>query len=248
MMQIDIITLFPEMFENFLKTSILKRAQDENKVKVRTVNLRDYSTDKHRSVDEPPYGGGGGMVIGPQPFFHAVDALKQDGSKVVLLSPQGRLFTQRVAEELAQMNHIILLCGHYEGIDERVRQNLANDDISIGDYVLTGGETAAMVVVDAVVRLIPGVLGNELSASEESFSMGLLEYPQYTRPREYSGLKVPEVLLSGNHEKIRRWRRKEALRRTLKLRADLFESFSFTEEDLALIREVVKEELESLKY
>jgi len=245
-MHIDIVTLFPEMFDNFLKTSILKRAQDENKVKVRPVNLRDYSTDKYRSVDEPPYGGGGGMVIGPQAFFHAVSALRSKDSKVVLLSPQGRLFTQKAAEELAQMRHIILLCGHYEGIDERVRQQLADDDISIGDYVLTGGETAAMVVVDAVVRLIPGVLGNELSASEESFTMGLLEYPQYTRPRDYDGLKVPEVLLSGNHGEINRWRRKEALRRTLKLRADLFESFCFKEEDLILIREVVKDELESL--
>jgi len=246
-MRIDIVTLFPEIFESFLETSILGRAQKGGLVTANAVNLRQYSKDKHRSVDEPPYGGGGGMVLGPQAIFDAVNALRGEDTSIILLTPQGRKFTQKFAEELAKSKHLLLICGHYEGVDERVRQHLATDEISIGDFVLTGGEVAAMVVIDAVVRLIPGVLGNEDSAAEDSFTMGLLEYPQYTRPRDYRGLSVPDVLLSGHHAEIDTWRKKEALKRTLKRRVDLFNDYNFSERDRKLIREVVAEELEAIK-
>jgi tRNA (guanine37-N1)-methyltransferase len=226
-MRIDVLTLFPEMFERVLSTSILGRAAEKGRVTYRLVNYRDYSENKHRTVDDTPYGGGGGMVLKPEPIFRAVESLpKEEGApppRIILLCPQGETFTQRKAEELAKERHLVLICGHYEGYDERIREYLATDEISIGDYVLTGGELPAMVVIDAVVRLLPGVLGNEQSPVTDSYSTGLLEHPHYTRPADFRGMKVPEVLLSGNHAQIARWRRKESLRRTWLRRPDLLQ-------------------------
>lgn len=246
-MRIDVLTLFPEVLEAFFAASILGRAQAAGYVKVNTVDFRSYSTDKHNSVDEPPFGGGAGMVLGPQALFDAVTDIRTEEASVILLSPQGRTFTQEIAEEFAAKQHLVLICGHYEGIDERVSRHLAADELSIGDYVLTGGEIAAAVVVDAVARLIPGVLGNCESAQADTFSTGLLEHPHYTRPREFMGYTVPEVLLSGNHQEIDLWRHKEALRRTLKRRPDLLNSYSFSEEDRCLIRKIVGEEFERIQ-
>ncbi|NLJ99923.1 MAG: tRNA (guanosine(37)-N1)-methyltransferase TrmD [Clostridia bacterium] len=243
-MQIDIMTLFPNVFTEILGTSILGKAQKSGLLTINTVDIRDFSKDKHRSVDEPPYGGGGGMVLGPQAVFDAVESVKKEESEVILLTPQGKPFNQELAYGLSKIEHIILICGHYEGVDERIREHLAAKEISIGDYVLTGGEAAALVLTDAVARLVPGVLGNVESASQDSFSMGLLEYPQYTRPADYRGVEVPEVLLSGNHGEIDSFRKKESLRNTLKRRADLFNNYHFSETDLELIREVIKEEME----
>lgn len=240
----DVLTLFPEMFTGFLNSSIIKKAQEKGIIETRLINFRDFATDKHKTVDDTPYGGGGGMVLKPQPIFDAVDYLLQDVADrppIILLSPQGEPYTQRKAEQLAKHSHLILICGHYEGFDERIRQNLATDEISIGDYVLTGGELPAMVIIDSVSRLVPGVLGNEHSAVEDSFSSGLLEYPQYTRPAEYRGWKVPEVLLSGNHQKIAEWRRQEALRRTWERRPDLLDTAPLTEEDRAFLRKLEQE-------
>ena len=241
------LTLFPEVFEAFFATSILGRAQSAGYVKINTVDFRRYSTDKHNCVDEPPFGGGAGMVLGPQALFDAVTDIRTEEASVILLSPQGRTFTQEIAEEFAAKEHLVLICGHYEGIDERVSRYLATDELSIGDYVLTGGEIAAAVVVDAVARLIPGVLGNSESAQADSFSTGLLEHPHYTRPREFRGYTVPEVLLSGNHREIDLWRHKEALRRTLKRRPDLLNSYIFSEHDRCLIREIVGEEFQRIQ-
>lgn len=246
-MRIDVLTLFPEVLEAFFSTSILGRAQSAGYVKVNPVDFRSYSTDKHNSVDEPPFGGGAGMVLGPQSLFDAVEDVRTKEASIILLSPQGRTFTQKVAEELAQREHLVLICGHYEGIDERVSRYLATDELSIGDYVLTGGEIAALVVVDAVTRLIPGVLGNCESAGEDSFSTGLLEHPHYTRPREFLGYSVPEVLLSGNHQEIDLWRRKESLRRTLMRRLDLLNGYNFSQSDRGLIREIVTEEFNKVE-
>lgn len=243
-MRIDLLTLFPEMFETFLNTSILGRARGAGYVSVNTIDFRSYSSDKHNSVDEPPFGGGAGMVLGPQPLFEAIKDVRSEKTEIILLSPQGRKFSQAIAEELAQKEHLVLICGHYEGIDERVSQQLATDELSVGDYVLTGGEIAAMVVVDAVTRLIPGVLGNCDSANADSFSSGLLEHPHYTRPRDFQGFCVPEVLLSGNHKEIAFWRHKECLRRTLLRRIDLFKGYAFSEEDRGLIRDIVAEEFD----
>jgi tRNA (guanine37-N1)-methyltransferase len=232
------------MFQGPLEASIIKRAIERGLVTINLVNIRDYSTDKHRSVDDYPYGGGPGMVMRPEPIFAACEALGPlaEPHRIILLSPQGRLFTQAKARELAGLEQLVLICGHYEGVDERVGQYLAQEQLSIGDYVLSGGELAAMVVVDAVVRLLPGALGSTASLEEESLVEGLLEYPQYTRPREYRGYKVPEVLLSGHHEAIRRWRRKEALRRTRERRPDLWERFTPGEEDRKLLEELEQEE------
>lgn len=239
-MRIDILTLFPEMFESILNTAIFKRAGERDVVKVVVRNIRDYTHDKHRTVDDYPYGGGAGMVLKPEPIFEAVQAIiDETGShhnnieeaKVILLTPQGRKFSQEIAAELSQHNHLIFICGHYEGVDERVREYLVNDEISIGDYVLSGGETAAMVVADAVVRLVPDVLGSEESQIEESHNSGLLEYPQYTRPPEYRGWKVPEILLSGNHGEIARWRREQAISRTALRRPDLLRRAELTPEE-----------------
>lgn len=223
-MIISIVTIFPGMFEGVLGESILKRAQGKELVTFNLVDLRDFTEDKHKSVDDYSYGGGCGMVMKPAPFFKAVEYLQEKiagESHVVLMSPRGTPFTQKKAACLTSRNHLILLCGHYEGIDERVKEHLATEEISVGDYVLTGGEIPAMVVADAVTRLIPGVLSEE-AVTDESFSAGLLEYPQYTRPQDFRGFKVPEVLLSGNHKKIEEWRRQEAYRQTLNKRPDLF--------------------------
>jgi len=244
MMKFDILTLFPEMFWGPFAHSIIKRAIDSQLLDIKTINIRDFTTDKHRIVDDYPYGGGAGMVMKPEPIFRAIDYLaERDGSppeNVILLCPQGRKFSQEIASELAQKSHLVLICGHYEGIDERVRQRLVTDQISIGDFILTGGELAAMVIVDAVARLLPGVLGEEQSAKEETFSQGLLEYPQYTRPREFRGLRVPDILLSGDHGKIARWRRQQALKRTITWRPDLLEKLNLTEDDYRLLQEDIR--------
>ena len=222
-MRIDIITIFPKMFEPVLNESIIKRAINKGKVKIQVHNLRDYTLDKHKKVDDRPFGGGSGMVMGPQPIFSAVQSLKAKGkkSKVILLCPQGHKLDQALAKRLAKHKHLILICGHYEGVDERVRQYLADEEVSIGDYILTGGELPAMVLVDSIVRLIPGVLGDKNSLNFESFEGNLLEYPQYTRPAQLRQMRVPEVLLSGDHTKIHNWRKEEALKRTKQKRPDL---------------------------
>lgn len=239
-MEIAVLTIFPLMFTGPLQASMLKRAQEKGVVEIKVVDLRDYTQDKHRSVDDCPYGGGPGMVMRPEPIFSAVEAFRRPESHVILMSPQGELFSQAKAKELAQEKHLILICGHYEGVDERVREHLIDREISIGDYVLTGGELPALVLIDVVVRLLPGVLGKEASLSEESFSSGLLEYPQYTRPREFRGYRVPEVLVSGNHAEIQRWRRQQALLRTWQRRPDLLAKQKLTSEDEAFLVEITR--------
>lgn len=233
-MRIDVLTLFPEMLEGVLHSSILGKAEEKELVSFRIVNFRDYAGNKHNTVDDYPYGGGGGMVLKPDPIFGAVESLQLEADtrppRVILMCPQGATFTQHKAEELAQEERLVFICGHYEGYDERIREHLVTDEISIGDYVLTGGELPAMVVIDSVVRLLPGVLGNEMSSVTDSFSTGLLEYPHYTRPADFRGLKVPDVLLSGHHEQIGKWRRRESLRRTLERRPELLERLIDREE------------------
>src|SRR6478752_2540943 len=221
-MKIDVLSLFPSMFDGVFGESILKKAQEKNAVELNVVNFREYSTNKHQNVDDYPYGGGAGMVLTPQPIFDAVEKLTETAKKprVVLLCPQGERYSQKKAEELAKEEHLIFICGHYEGYDERIREHVVTDEISIGDYVLTGGELGAMVVIDSIVRLLPEVLGNEESFQKDSFSTGLLEHPHYTRPADFRGMKVPDVLISGNHKLIEEWRNKEALRRTLLRRPD----------------------------
>jgi tRNA (guanine37-N1)-methyltransferase len=219
-MRIDVLTLFPEMFAP-LEHSIIGRAIEQERLSVGYVNPRDFTTDRHRTVDDYPYGGGPGMVMKPEPIFLAAESVAQPDSAIILMSPAGRVFTQRIAAELAQRPHLVLICGHYEGVDARVREYLVTDEISIGDYVLTGGELAAMVVIDAVARLLPGVLGHAESAGDESHSAGLLEYPQYTRPPEFRGWPVPDRLLSGHHAEIAKWRRRQALATTAARRPDL---------------------------
>ncbi|WP_082147205.1 tRNA (guanosine(37)-N1)-methyltransferase TrmD [Rubeoparvulum massiliense] len=250
-MRIDILTLFPEMFEGVLHASMLGRAEEKGLVQYHLTNFRKYATDKHAQVDDYPYGGGEGMVLKPDPMFAAMDDITRSSEevlpassrrRVLLLCPQGEPYHQSKAVELARdTDHLILICGHYEGYDERIR-TLVTDEVSIGDYILTGGELGAMVVIDSVVRLLPGVLGNEDSPIHDSFSNGLLEHPQYTRPAMFRGLTVPDVLLSGNHELIRRWRLKESLRRTYLRRPDLLEGKQLTKELEALLDEVIGEE------
>jgi len=220
-MHIDIFTLFPGMFQGPCSTSILKRAQEQGLLHIALYDIRASTSDKHHIVDDYPYGGGAGMVMKPEPIFAAVEAVHQ-GGPILLMSPQGRPFTQQIAAELAREPRLTMICGHYEGVDERVRLHLATDELSIGDYVLTGGELAAMVIIDATSRLLPGVLGGEESTREESHSENLLEYPHYTRPLDFRGWRVPDILLSGHHANIARWRRKESLRRTRARRPDLF--------------------------
>jgi len=220
-MKIDILTLFPKMFDYVLSESIIKRARESGHVKIDVHNLRDWTHDKHRTVDDKPFGGGAGMVMKPEPLFEAVGDLKKRGTRVVLLTPQGKKLDQKKAKRFSKYKHLILICGHYEGVDERVRKHLATDEVSIGDYILTCGELTAMVLLDAVVRLRPNVIGHKDSVKFESFENDLLEYPQYTRPGEYNGYKVPKVLLSGNHKKIEEWREDEACKRTKKRRPDL---------------------------
>jgi tRNA (guanine37-N1)-methyltransferase len=235
-MRIDIITLFPDMFTSPFSESIIKRAVEGGLVTIAIHNLRDYGIGAHRVVDDRPYGGGWGMVLKPEPLFEAVEDIKGgDEVPVILLSPQGRLFRQQSAQELARQERLILICGHYEGVDERVREHLATDELSIGDYVLSGGEIAAMVVVDAVVRLVPGALGCAESVGEDSHVSGLLEYPQYARPRTYRGWSVPQVLLSGDHGEVARWRREQSIRRTLAHRPDLLEKAQLSPKERELV-------------
>ncbi|TYR82699.1 tRNA (guanosine(37)-N1)-methyltransferase TrmD [Priestia megaterium] len=242
-MKIDVLSLFPAMFQGVFGESILKKAQEKDAVQLNVINFREYSTNKHQNVDDYPYGGGAGMVLTPQPIFDAVEELSNQDTKprVVLLCPQGERYTQKKAEELAKEDHLIFICGHYEGYDERIREHVVTDEISIGDYVLTGGELGAMVVIDSVVRLLPGVLGNYESAAKDSHSTGLLEHPHYTRPADFRGFKVPEVLMSGDHQKIERWREKESLKRTLLRRPDMLESMELTKEQQKILQELEKE-------
>lgn len=245
-LRVDIITLFPAMFTGPFGESMTKRAIDRGLLDIRLHDLRDYAHDRHRTVDDYPYGGGAGMVLKPDPLFEAVEAVAGRNQavprpRVILLSPQGRRLTQDGVVRLAAEPWLLLVCGHYEGIDERVRTALVDEEVSIGDFILTGGELPAMVLVDAVSRLIPGVLGEEESVREESFSEGLLEYPQYTRPPEFRGLTVPEVLISGHHEKVRLWRRRESLRRTLDRRPELLATAGLTPEDRRLLEGLRRE-------
>jgi tRNA (guanine37-N1)-methyltransferase len=236
-MRVDIVTIFPEAFTP-LQVSMIGRARERGLLDVHIWDLRDFTTDRHRQVDDAPYGGGAGMVMKPEPFFAAVDAIRAEAGEpahIILTSPQGARLTHALAEEMAGKNHLVLLCGHYEGIDERVRDGLATDEISIGDYVLTGGELPAMVIVDAVARFVPGVVGDAASVEADSFAEGLLDYPHYTRPPEFRGMTVPEVLLSGHHEAIRRWRRAQRLRRTWRRRPDLFKHEALSDEDRRLL-------------
>jgi tRNA (guanine37-N1)-methyltransferase len=220
-MKIDVLTLFPAMFAGPLDESIIKRAREAGRLDLSIHNLRDYAHDRHKTVDDRPFGGGPGMLLKPEPIFEAVESLARESTRVILLSPAGRPFSQAIARELAGLEHLLMVSGHYEGFDERVRQELADDELSIGDYVLTNGALPVMVIIDAVTRLLPGVLGDEGSAQDDSFSRGLLEYPQFTRPAEFRGMKVPEVLLSGNHAEIARWRAEQARMRTQERRPDL---------------------------
>lgn len=242
-MKCDVLTLFPDILTAYLNESILKRAQEKKLLDVRLVNIRDFASGPHRQADDYPYGGGSGMVLKPEPIFRAMDHLREDGAprKVVLLSPQGRSFDQAAAEEyLREGKRFVFICGRYEGVDERVR-TLVDEEVSIGDYVLTGGELAALVVIDAVTRLIPGVLGDERSIEDESFSWGLLDYPHYTRPREFRGLTVPPVLVSGDHKEIWHWRRKEALRKTIEVRPDLIDKAGLSDLDKKILSEIEEE-------
>ena len=246
-MQIHILTLFPSMFRGPFDESIVKRAVEKGAVEILLHNIRDYSHDRHRTVDDYQFGGDSGMVMKPEPLFEGVETilagitqLEMATTRVILTSPQGRLLDQKMVEEFSQQRYLIILCGHYEGVDERVREHLITDDVSIGDYVLTGGELAAMALTDAVVRLLPGVVGKPESVNRDSITSGLLQHPVYTRPAEYQGWKVPEMLLSGNHGEIKKWRRRKALERTLRQRPDLLEKAELTSED--------REYLDSLGY
>jgi tRNA (guanine37-N1)-methyltransferase len=221
--KIDVLTLFPAMFAGPLDESIVKRARDAGLLDLKIHNLRDWTHDRHKTVDDRPFGGGPGMLLKPEPLFEAIESLRRATTRVILLSPAGRQFNQAIARELAQQEDLLLVTGHYEGFDERVREKLADDELSIGDYVLTNGALPAMVVIDAVTRLLPGALGDDESSHDESFSHGLLEYPQYTRPAEFRGMKVPDVLVSGNHAEIEKWRREQAKLRTQERRPDLME-------------------------
>lgn len=237
MMKIHVLSLFPEMFEGIFNSSILKKAQDKEAVSLEVTDFRSFSGNKHSQVDDYPYGGGAGMVLKPEPLFQAVEAITETTKKprIILMCPQGERFTQVKAEELAREEELVFLCGHYEGYDERVREHLVTDEISIGDFILTGGELGAMTVIDSVVRLLPGVLGNKESSVQDSFSTGLLEHPHYTRPADFRGFKVPDVLLSGNHANIDKWRKEQSLYRTWSRRPDLLSALELSEGDKKLI-------------
>ncbi len=240
MLRFDILTLFPDFFNSPLKQGILMRAQERGLIEIAAINIRDFAPGKHRVVDDLPFGGGEGMLMKAEPIIRAIESRKQLGkiSRVILLTPQGKRFQQEIARELSGWEQLILVCGRYEGVDERVREHFIDEEISIGDYVLNGGEVAALVVVEAVSRLIPGVLGNEASAQNDSFSQGLLDYPQYTRPRELRGIPVPEVLLSGHHQHIELWRKKEALRRTWERRPEFLKQRELGEEERRILEEI----------
>lgn len=242
-MRVDVITIFPGMIARALDFSIMARAREAGAVEFGVHNPRDWATDRHRMVDDAPYGGGGGMVLKPEPMAACIEAVAGAGAAVVLMTPQGEPFDQPMARRLAQPAQMVIICGHYEGLDERVRASLVTHEISIGDFVLTGGELPALVVIDAVVRLLPGVLGNETSSAEDSFERGLLEHPHYTRPPEFRGMRVPEALVEGDHAQVRRWRRKMSLRRTLRRRPDLLARGEFTDEDRELLAEIAADEV-----
>jgi tRNA (guanine37-N1)-methyltransferase len=243
-MKLDIVTIFPRMVEAGLAEGVISRGIERGLLDVKVHDLRDYTADRHRSVDDMPYGGGPGMVMKPEPLARAVDDIRASRgvpAAVILLSPQGGRFTQAEAVRIGQLGHVVLLCGRYEGMDERVRTLVATEELSVGDYVLSGGELPALIVVDAVGRLVPGVVGDEASVDADSFSRGLLDYPHYTRPAEFAGLKVPDVLLSGHHAEVRRWRKKAALARTLERRPELLEQAALDDEERALLDEILKE-------
>ncbi|WP_432724379.1 tRNA (guanosine(37)-N1)-methyltransferase TrmD [Staphylococcus equorum] len=241
-MRIDYLTLFPGMFEGVLNQSILKRAQEKDLLQVNTVDFRHFAENKHNQVDDYPFGGGQGMVLKPEPIFNAMDSIERtEDTRVILMCPQGRPFTQAIANELSQAEHLVFICGHYEGYDERIREYLVTDEISMGDYVLTGGELPAMVMTDAVVRLLPDVLGNQQSHMDDSFQDGLLEFPQYTRPRIYKDMNVPDVLLSGNHAHIDNWRHEQKILRTWEKRPDLLEQYPLTKKDQEIIERYKKQ-------
>ncbi|MEK4629573.1 MAG: tRNA (guanosine(37)-N1)-methyltransferase TrmD [Solibacillus sp.] len=241
-MKIHVLSLFPDMFTGVFGSSILKKAQEKQAVELTVTDIREFSENKHKQVDDYPYGGGAGMVLKPEPMFNAVEAITEGRKpRVILMCPQGERFTQKKAEELAEEQDLVFLCGHYEGYDERIRQHLVTDEISIGDFVLTGGELPAMTVIDAVVRLLPGVLGQQDSHIQDSFSTGLLEHPHYTRPADFRGLKVPDVLLSGNHAKIEEWREEQSFKRTLERRPDLLEALELTPKQLKIIEKIKAE-------
>ena len=255
-MQFEVFTLLPEIFPPYLESSILNRARQKGLIDVRVHNIRDYTHDKHHTTDDTPYGGGGGMVMKPEPVFEAIETVlvlnplqtepeTASNIPIILLTPQGRVFNQRIAEELSRHERIVLLCGRYEGIDERIREHLVTDEISIGDYVLTGGELPALMIIDAVSRLLPGVLGDPTGAEDDSHSMGLLEYPHYTKPPEFRGWKVPDVLASGNHAKINKWRREQALSRTFNKRPDMLEKAELSKEDLKFVESLRRTEGDS---
>lgn len=246
-MKIDVLTLFPEMFEGVFNASILGKAREKGIATLQAVNFRDYANNKHNTVDDYPYGGGGGMVLQAEPVFAAVEALIEEKKsakppRVILMCPQGESYSQKKAEELAKEEHLILICGHYEGYDERIREHLVTDELSVGDYVLTGGELPAMTVIDSVVRLLPGTLGNATSAVTDSYSTGLLEYPHYTRPAEFRQWSVPDILLSGHHAKVEQWRREQSLLRTLRRRPDLLSTAELTDKERKWLREIAAEE------
>lgn len=243
-MRFDVLTIFPELFNVVMGESIIGRAQKNGLIEVNALNIRDFTNDKHKKTDDYPYGGGNGLVMLAQPIYDAYMSIRNKFNykpRLIYMSPQGRVLTQEIVEELSVYKHIVLLCGHYEGIDERIIEDIVDDEISIGDYVLTGGELPAMVLIDAVSRTVPGVLSNEGSYGEESHTGGVLEYPQYTRPYEFNGSKVPDILLSGHHANINKWRRQQALIRTLKKRPDLFEKLELGKEDRKLLDEVLKD-------
>jgi tRNA (guanine37-N1)-methyltransferase len=244
-MRFDILTIFPEIFESPFEYSILKRASEAGLIDIGITNIRDFAVDKHRMTDDYPYGGGSGMVMKPEPIVRALRHIEENHGRgrVILLSASGRRFDQDMARRLSLEGHLVLICGRYEGVDERVRESFVDEEVSIGDYILTGGEFPSMVIVDAVSRLIPGVLGCSESTTDESFSMGILEYPQYTRPPDFEGMKVPDVLLSGNHAEIARWRRREAMRKTLLVRPDLLEKAELSEEDKDILRKIESEKI-----
>jgi tRNA (guanine37-N1)-methyltransferase len=245
MMKVDILSLFPEMFSGVFNQSILKKAQDKGIVQYEVIDFREFTTNKHNKVDDYPYGGGAGMVLTPQPIFDAVEACvakaNQTKPRVILMCPQGERFTQKKAEELAKEEHLIFICGHYEGYDERIREHVVTDELSIGDYILTGGELASMVIIDSVTRLLPDALGREESHQQDSYSTGYLEHPHYTRPASFRGLDVPEVLLSGNHANIDEWRQKESLRRTFNRRPDLIDENKLSDKQKKWLQQFKKD-------